>query len=103
MTLVSFSSTKDSSRLIYDAVWMVAHALHAVTSSGKWKNFSTDSSQISQNGDVILEHLKKASFKNETYSRMFFCETNIVFNVLSLKNCLIISGGISRNNRSHTV
>ena len=64
MTFVPFSSTKDSVRLIYDAVWTVAHALHAAISSGKWTNYSTDGSQISQNGDAILEHLKKVSFKN---------------------------------------
>ena len=38
------------------------HALHVVISSGKWKNDSTDGSQISQNGDTILEHLKKVRF-----------------------------------------
>jgi len=50
----------------------VAHALHAVISSGKWKNYSTDGSQISQNGDAILEHLKKVSLENETQSRKSF-------------------------------
>lgn len=62
MTLVLFYSTKDSSRLIYDAVWTVTHALHAAISSGKWTNYSTDGSQILQNGDAMLEHLKKVSF-----------------------------------------
>jgi len=50
----------------------VAHALHVVISSGKWKNYSTDGSQISQNGDAILEHLKKVSLENETQSRKSF-------------------------------
>lgn len=40
----------------------MAHALHAVISSGKWTNYSTDGSQITENGDAILEQLKKVSF-----------------------------------------
>lgn len=40
----------------------MAHALHAVISSGKWTNYSTDGSQMTENGDAILEQLKKVSF-----------------------------------------
>lgn len=101
MTFTPFSPAKDSSRLIYDAVWTVAHALHVVISSGKWKNYSTDGSQISQIGDTILEHLKKVNFNNQTQSRKGVFLKQIKY--LSLKICLIISGGIKRNNRSHTV
>lgn len=39
------------------------HALNAVISSGKWTNYSTDGSQITANGDAILEQFKKVRFK----------------------------------------
>ncbi|KAL9961487.1 hypothetical protein ACROYT_G030434 [Oculina patagonica] len=63
---LSSQHIKDSSRLIYDAVWTVAHALHAVISSGKWKNDSTNGTHISHNGDAILEHLKKVVITGTT-------------------------------------
>ncbi len=45
----------------------MAHALHAVISSGKWKNDSTNGTHISQNGDAILEHLKKVGFEGARF------------------------------------
>ena len=103
MRFVPFSSTKDSFRLIYDAVWTVAHALHATISSGKWTNYSTDGSQISQNGDAILEQLKKVSFKIKRSPGGMFLRNKNSIQCFKLETCWIISGGINRNNRSHTV
>lgn len=57
---------KDSSRLMYDAVWTVAHALQAVISSDGWRKSSSDTLHISQNGDIVLEQLRKVKIAGTT-------------------------------------
>jgi len=61
--LLPSKKIKDSSFLIYDAVWTIAHALHTVISTGMWKNASYDGLDLSKNGETMLQYLKKVGNK----------------------------------------
>lgn len=77
---------KDSPFLIYDAVWTVAHALHSMISTGKWKNSSGDGLHLSPNGMDLLEHLKQVELRGTTGHIQFNQSGNRINSQLDIAN-----------------